>query len=72
MAGWLAAGGHACGLALINISLFEYFRKSKFSLLVNDLSLEFSPLSFSPSNESRKFEDLGTKGLILNDRKFEL
>ena len=41
-------------------------------LLVNDLSLEFSPLSFSPSNESRKFEDLGTKGLILNDRKFEL
>ena len=47
-------------------------RKSKFSLLVNDLSLEFSPLSFSPSNESRKFEDLGTKGLILNDQKFEL
>ena len=22
VAGWLAAGGHACGLALINISLF--------------------------------------------------
>ena len=54
------------------IIILNTLEKSKFSLLVNDLSLEFSPLSFSPSNESRKFEDLGTKSLILNDRKFEL
>ena len=54
------------------IIILNTLEKSKFSLLVNDLSLELSPLSFSPSNESRKFEDLGTKSLILNDRKFEL
>ena len=54
------------------IIILNTLEKSKFSLLVNDLSLEFSPLSFSPSNESRKFKDLGTKSLILNDRKFEL
>ena len=54
------------------IIILNTLEKSKFSLLVNDLSLEFSPLSFSLSNESRKFEDLGTKSLILNDRKFEL
>ena len=54
------------------IIILNTLEKSKFSLLVNDLSLEFSPLSFSPSNESRKFIDLGTKSLILNDRKFEL